>query len=287
MPRRLTSLNGAPRKLDGGVLFGSTPRRIWEQWMAPDHEHLVELPSRALLVQEPGRNILVLAGSELLLAPLPRTCNWQPRQSGLLNSLGRLGLGENDIDLVLLTHLHASPSPQQCRVIDAGQLLRVLFPRARYLTGAEHWRRALHPHPHERSRFIPWILRQLEFGGRLELVEEGTSPQLGSGWHLHLSDGYTRGQLLPEIAMPGGPMLFAGDLIPTSHWLDLTVTSGYDRNPESLIGEKERILDYLVSNRGRLFLPRDPQHALVRVMRNRQSRYVSYDHAGHFIHQEA
>ncbi|MNJ30111.1 putative quorum-quenching lactonase YtnP [compost metagenome] len=255
--------------------------------MRPDPEHRVEMPSRALLVQEPNRNILVLAGCELLLAPQPRTCNCQPRPIGLLDSLARLGLGENDIDLILLTHLHASPSPQQWRVIDEGLVLRVLFPRARFMTGAEHWRRALCPHPHDRSRFFPWILRQLEHGGRLELLEEGVNARLGSGWYLHLSDGHTRGQLLPEISMPGGPLLFAGDLIPASPWLDLSVTSGFDRNAESLIGEKERVLDYLVHKRGRLFLPRDPQHVLVRVLRDRKSRYAPYDHADQLIREEA
>jgi len=287
VPCRLTSMVGATRQLDGGVLFGSTPRRRWAQWLQPDQHNLVELPSRALLVQEQGRNILVLAGSELLLPSAPRSCSCQPRPVSLLDGLARLGLGENDIDLVLLTHLQAWPSPALSRLIDDGGVLRVLFPRARYLTGMEHWRRALHPHPHDRSRFIPWLLRQLEHSGRLVLAGEGTSPYLGSGWHLHLSDGHTRGQLLPEITLPGGPLLFAGDLIPASPWLDLSVTSGCDRNPEALIGEKERLLDYLVHNRGRLFLPRDPQHAIVRVLRDRQSRYAAYDHTESYSRQEA
>ena len=287
MQRRLTSIMGTSRQLDGGVLFGSTPRQRWSQWIQPDPDNLVELPSRALLVQEQDRNILVLAGSDLLLPPAPRTCKCQPKPASLVDGLARLGLGENDIDLVLLTHLQAWPSPALRQLIDEGSVLRVLFPRARYLTGMEHWRRALRPHPHDRCRFIPWLLRQLEHGGRLLLAEEGANPHLGRGWHLHLSDGHTRGQLLPEIALPGGPLLFAGDLIPASPWLDLAVTSACDRNPEVLIGEKERLLDYMVPKRGRLFLPRDPEHAVIRVLRDRQARYASYDHTASYSRQEA
>lgn len=286
MQRRVTSINGAPRKLDGGVLFGSTPRRVWSQWLQPDPDNLVELPSRALLVQEPRRNILVMAGSEMLLPTLPRTCSCMPPTTGLVSNLAKLGLSENDIDLVVLTHLHAWPSPELLRVMEEGTVLRVLFPRARYLVSAAHWRRALCPHPHDRDRFIPWILRQLEHGGRMELVEGAVSETLGSDWHLHHSDGYTCGQLLPELNMPGGPLLFAGDLLPTSHWLDLSITSAFDRNPESLIGEKERILDHLVENRGRLFLARDPHQATVKVLRDRQSRYAAYDHCTQLSRQE-
>lgn len=287
MQRRLTSINGAPRKVDGGVLFGSTPKRSWAQWMQPDPDNLVELPSRALLVQEPGRNVLIMAGSELLLASQERACSCKPALPSVLGSLARAGLSEGDIDLVILSHLQACPTPSQQQVIDEGGVLRVLFPNARFLTGMDHWRRALHPHPHDRGRFITWMLRQLEHGGRLLLADEGSTPELGRGWRLHLSDGHTRGQLLPEVMLPNGPVLFAGDLIPARPWLDLAVTSAYDRNPELLVGEKERMLDYLVDHRGRLFMPRDPQHAVIKVVRDRQARYVAYDHVTALQREEA
>lgn len=145
--RHLSSLCGVPRTIDAGVLFGNTPRRFWGQWFQPDHENQIELASRVLLVQEPGRNILVMAGSESLLAPLPRTCHCQSHAPGLLHNLAKLGLGENDIDVVILARLHAWPSPELSRMRDEGLVQRLLFPRARYLTGADHWRRARHPPP--------------------------------------------------------------------------------------------------------------------------------------------
>lgn len=279
MFRRLSSINGAPRKLDAGVLFGSTPREIWGQWFRPDHDNQVELVSRALLVQENGRNILVLAGSESLLAPQPRSCRCQSQVIGLLDGLARFGLSENDINLVLLTHLHAWPSPAQSQAFSEGATLRLLFPQARYFTGERHWRRAQRPHPHDRGRFVSWILSQLECSGRLQLIEGGHCSELGKGWYLHVSDGYTPGQLLPEISLPGGPLLFAGDLIPAIHWLDLPVTSGLDRDAEGIIGEKEWILDHMVQTRGRLFMVRDPKHAVVKVSRDRQSRYKPYEYS--------
>jgi glyoxylase-like metal-dependent hydrolase (beta-lactamase superfamily II) len=282
----LSSINGAPRKLDAGVLFGSTPRGIWGQWLLPDQDNQIELASRALLVQENGRNTLVLAGSESLLAPQQRSCRCQRHVPGLLDGLARLGLSEDDIDLVLLTHLHAWPSLAQSKAYDEGVMLRLLFPRAKYFTGERHWRRAQRPHPHDRSRFVSGILSQLEGSGRLQLIEGGHSSELGNGWFLHVSDGYTPGQLLPEISLLGGPLLFAGDLIPATHWLDLPVTSGLDRDPEGLIGEKEWILDHMVQTHGRLFMARDPIHAVVKVSRDRQSRYKPYEYAALLSRQE-
>ncbi|MCY1549983.1 hypothetical protein D9M68_861950 [compost metagenome] len=125
--------------------------------------------------------------------------------------------------------------------------------------------------------FIPQIVWQLENSGRLLLLEEGGSELLGHDWRFHVSDGYTPGQLLPEIEMPGGPIVFAGDLVPATQWLRLDLTSAFDRNPESLVDEKERLLDHLVANGGRLLLARDPEVAMIKVLRDRQSRYQPFD----------
>ncbi|MHC8380918.1 MBL fold metallo-hydrolase [Pseudomonas sp. LB3P14] len=277
MNRTISTLDGKRRKLDGGVMFGSTPRESWARWATPDHDNRVELASRGLLVQQDGRNVLVLAGADALLAPAPRTCRCQPGSPGLLDSLGRYGLNEHDIHVVLLIHLHAQLPADLSAMIKDGETPRLLFPAARYITSKRHWTRARQPHPRDRALFVPQILRQLESSGRLDLIEGPDCDELGDGWRFHVSDGYTPGQLLPEIDMPGGPVIFAGDLVPGRQWLQLNVTSAYDRNPESLIDEKERLLDYLVASGGRLILPRDPEVAMVSVVRDRQSRYVPFD----------
>ncbi|MCY1291853.1 hypothetical protein D9M70_410570 [compost metagenome] len=230
-----------------------------------------------MLVQELGRNVLILAGAEALLAPLPRGCRCQPQPNGLLERLAVLGLGERDIDVVILTHLQAQLPATLRGAAGEVSLPRLLFPAARFITGARHWSRARHPHPHDRALFVPQLIRELGDSGRLELLDGADSDVLGAGWRFHFSDGYTPGQLLPEIAMPAGPVVFAGDLIPGIHWLQLEVTTAYDRNPEGLIGEKERLLDHLVATRGRLLFARDPEVALIKVTRDRRSGYLAFD----------
>lgn len=277
MNRSISTLSSGSRTLDGGVMFGATPRKDWAAVIEPDHENQVQLPSRALLVQQGDKNILVLAGTDALLAPLPRTCRCQKHTHGLLDSLARHGLGEHDIHAVVLTHLQALVSAELRHAIEDGDTPRLLFPTARYITGRRHWLRALRPHPRDRALFINPILGQLQVSERLELVDETSDDVLGSGWRFHFSDGHTPGQLLPEIDLPGGCVVFAGDLIPGTHWLSLDAGSGFDRNPEGLADEKERLLDHLVAKRGRLVLARDPSVAMIKVMRDRKARYAPYD----------
>lgn len=125
---------------------------------------------------------------------------------------------------------------------------------------------------------MPELLDLLQASGRLELLDDGErSAHLGEGWRFHFSEGHTPGQMLPEIAMPDGPVVFSGDLIPGAPWVHLPLTMGYDRFPEGLIEEKERLLDSLIARNGRLVFTHDPCVAMGRVRRDEQERYSLYD----------
>ena len=156
--------------------------------------------------------------------------------------------------------------------------MRLLFPNAQFVTGRSHWQRARHPHPRDRASFIPELLDLLESSRRLQLLDQqGHCDLLGPDWRLHWSDGHTPGQLLPEVTMPDGPIVFAGDLVPGSPWVHLPLTMGYDRFPEGLIEEKERLLDSLLARNGRLVFTHDPRIAMGRVVRDEQQRYSLSD----------
>ncbi|MFK0087318.1 MBL fold metallo-hydrolase [Pseudomonas sp. NPDC090755] len=287
MNKRFSILRGQCRQVDGGQAFGTVPQKVWANWLRPDHHNLIELPSSALLVQQEGRNILVLASSDMLLAPLPRTCRCQNHTPSLLDSLAQAGLTEQDIDLVVLTHLQAQLDPQMQAAVVDGDMPRLLFPRARYLVGEGHWQRAQCPHPRDRKLFVRQILWRLEISGRLDIISGGRNEQLGADWYLHVSDGFTPGQLLPEIRTSTGPILFAGDLIPGTHWLALEVSSGFERNPEQVVEEKEQLLDHLVANRGRVVLARDPQVVMAKITRDKKAQYQAYDTCTDLLRYEA
>lgn len=273
--RTLTTLPGNSQKLDGGAMFGNAPRALWERWMQPDAQNRIDLGCRALLVREDGRNILVEAGIGAFFSPaLKQRFGVVEERHRLLDSLAAQGLSDADIDVVVLTHLHFDHAGGLLAAWEEGKPPRLLFPRARFVTGRRHWQRACNPHARDRASFIPELLNLLAASGRLELVEDdGQAPSLGAGWRLHFSDGHTPGQLLPEIAMPEGPVLFAGDLIPGAPWVHLPITMGYDRFPEGLIEEKDAMLADLLARGGRLVFTHDPQVAMGRVVRDAGGRY--------------
>ncbi|MFC5524773.1 MBL fold metallo-hydrolase [Rhodanobacter ginsengisoli] len=271
----LFSILGNSQRLDGGAMFGNAPKALWSRWIVPDEQNRIPLACRCLLVKDlDGRNVLFETGIGAFFEPALRE-RYGVVEPGhvLLDSLAAVGLGHEDIDVVVLSHLHFDHAGGLLAAWEEGSPPRLLFPNARFVTGAEHWRRAQHPHPRDRASFIPELPPLLEASGRLERVEGEYSQTLGKAVRFSFSDGHTPGLMLAEVA----GVVFCADLIPGRFWVHLPITMGYDRWPEKLIDEKRVFLEDKLARDVRLFFTHDHDCALARVTRDERGRFGTAD----------
>ncbi|HTJ47475.1 MAG TPA: MBL fold metallo-hydrolase [Kofleriaceae bacterium] len=274
--RTLTSVLGNSQRLDGGAMFGNAPRAVWETWIPPDDRNRIPLACRCLLIREESRTILLETGIGAFFEPkLRERFGVVEDRHVLLESLAAEGVNAVDVDVIVLSHLHFDHAGGILTQWSQSTPLGLAFPRAQVVVGAEAWARAKAPHPRDRASFIPELVPLLE--DRVEIVEGDTSRLLGDGYRFHRSNGHTPGLLLTEIAMPGGPIVFAADLIPGRPWVHLPITMGYDRYPELLIDEKTALLTDLVARGGRLFFTHDPEIAMSKVARDERGRFGARD----------
>lgn len=264
---KILPIEGNRLRLDGGAMFGNAPKMVWQKWIRPDELNRIEMTTRALLIQtDTEKNILFETGVGAYLEPkLKERYGVYEEEHQLLKNLEAHGISENDIDLVILSHLHFD---------HAGGLLPkygdskmdLHFPNAIYYIGKTHWERASNPHIRERASFIPDLESRLIATDRLVLLEDNSVIEEGIRVSFRVSHGHTIGLLISEINLTNGETIyFVSDLVPGLPWVHLPITMGYDRYPELLINEKRNLFDEAIKNDGTLFFTHDPDIAFAKL----------------------
>jgi glyoxylase-like metal-dependent hydrolase (beta-lactamase superfamily II) len=280
-----SSIVGNRQRLDGGAMFGNAPRALWSRWLAPDELGRIELACRALLVEEPGKRTLFETGIGAFFAPELRERYGVLEESHvLLESLAALGLGESDIDQVVLSHLHFDHAGGALAPYRAGKPPELCFSRAEFVVGRRAFERAERPHPRDQASFIPELPGLLRTSGRLRIVEgpEEAASAVGSGFRFLETNGHTPGMLHAVAAGTHAELLFGADMVPGVAWLNASITMGYDRYPEALVDEKAGIFQQCVERRTVVVYTHDPRVSSSRIERDERGRFKPSDTFGEF-----
>lgn len=279
---KLWSILGNSQKLDGGAMFGNAPRAVWAAWSPPDAQNRIDLACRALLASPlNGKTVLFETGIGAFFEPkLRERYGVVEDRHVLLDSLQAAGFSHEQIDVVVLSHLHFDHAGGLLAPWREGHAPELLFPNATFLVSAACWDRARAPHSRDRASFIAELPGLLQSSGRLEIVDSTYSRALGHSVRFHYSDGHTPGLMLAEIVGPEhskgedhGGVVFCADLIPGRPWVHVPITMGYDRNPELLIDEKRAFLEDKLARNVHLFFTHDPGCALAQVVRDDKGRF--------------
>lgn len=247
-------------KLDGGAMFGNAPKALWGRWMASDHHNRIDIGANCLLVKTGQSALLFETGPGAFLSPeMKQRYGVVEENHVLLESLAREGLDHTDITYVILSHLHFDHAGGLLSAYEDGASPRLMFPNARYMAGRANFDRAVSPHLRDRASFIPGLCGLLEASGRLDLKSDGDRLELdGLDITFWESQGHTPGMLISMIQTDATCLMFAGDLAPGTHWINLPITMGYDRFPELLAEEKQQILARALETDAWVVYPHDP-----------------------------
>lgn len=267
-------------RLDGGAMFGNTPKPLWEKWIPADERNRLSLATRAFLAVTQENVVLLDAGIGAYMEPKLRDRYgvYEPEQM-LLKSLGQRGFAHTDITHVILSHLHFDHVGGLLSAWQEGKEPELLFPNARFYVSETAWDRAIHPHPRDRASFDPMLNRRLDQSDRLvQLKQEAVLAIDELEVHFFQSDGHTPGLLCSDLRWENRRAVFASDLIAGRPWIHLPTTMGYDRYPELLVREKEQLLRSIVEDNAWLCYVHDPGCAISRVQTDEEhSTYVTVD----------
>ncbi len=260
---KFSSLKGNSMLLDGGAMFGNAPKELWKRWVTTDDKNRINIASRCLLAQTASHTILFETGVGAFFDPcLKKRYGVVEADHQLVFSLRELEIEPEDITHVILSHLHFDHAGGLFKQWKEGCSPELLFSNAEVITSQENWKRSMNPHMRDRVSFIPELAPLLQKSGRLSLK---TGQEILAFDDLKVrffvSHGHTPGMLLSDITTPDNRLIFAGDIAPGRHWVNLPITMGYDRYPEKLVDEKQMLLKQADDCQAWLFYTHDPEYA--------------------------
>jgi len=252
-------VSGGTFRLDGGAMFGTVPKVLWERLFPPDAENTILLATNCLLLRgEVGgrrRTVLVDTGngskeSDSFMARF----KFEGRDV-LERELAREGVRPEDVDLVVLTHLHFDHAGGVTRLDAAGAAVPA-FPNARHVLQQRDLDNARRAHLRERASYLPRNWEPLEAAGLLDTVQGPC--ELLPGLSVRPAPGHTPGLQAVEVAGGGRRLVYPADLIPTSHHIQPAWVMGYDLDVVTCVDERQKLLQEVAGSDTVLVFEHDP-----------------------------
>lgn len=260
-------------RVDGGGAFGLVPRVLWSQYLAPDEQHRVPMGLTCLLVRAAGQTLVVDTGLGTRLTP-KMVANWGlTRPTGtLIDGLARLGVGPDEVDIVINTHLHGDHCAGNTAFAPDGGVTAA-FPRARYVVQRREYEDAMHPNERTRATYFPANYEPLNQSGQLTLLDGDT--EIVPGVTAVVTPGHTPGHQSVLFESGGQSALFVADLASYAvHFEKLGWMTAYDVEPLVTLETKRRWQAWALETNGLLIFQHDTQVAAAHLVEDANGRRV-------------
>lgn len=252
---QLTSVNDGALKLDGGAMFGSVPRTLWERRIPADDRHRIGLSSRPLVVEGDWGRMLIDCGCGDKM-PEKQADIYGIEGSGRLDrSLAAAGLGLDAFDVVLASHLHFDHFGGATLRNAAGQVVP-RFPKAEYVIRGAEFEDATHPHERNRASYLADDFVPLKTAGVASFCDGDQA--IRPGVRVQRTGGHTGQHQIVFVESGGQTAVFTADLIPTTAHIDDPWIMGYDLFPMETLAFKRRFIREAIDRGYLIFFEHDP-----------------------------
>jgi glyoxylase-like metal-dependent hydrolase (beta-lactamase superfamily II) len=266
----LISLLDGHFRLDGGAMFGIVPKPLWQKRAPADDRNRIRLGLRPLLVRG-EKTMIIDAGIGGKMDAKSVDIYGIDRPRDLTRRLGDAGVGLEDIDIVLATHLHFDHAGGFTTRTVAGEIVPT-FPRARYVVRTAEWQDATHPHERNRASYLAENFVPLEEAGVLDLVPDGG--EIMPGVRVRRSGGHTMHHQVVMIESGGKTAVFPADMIPTTAHIDEPWIMGYDLYPMDTLAFKRAFIREAIEREYLIFFEHDPDIAAGYIRESTGRKYV-------------
>ena len=227
-------------RLDGGAMFGTIPKVLWERTNSADDRNRILMGLNCLLIRTSTENILIDTGlgtgydeKFAFLYGVDKS------QTELLRSLAAAGIQAADISKVILTHLHFDHAGGNCFQEGNGEF-KPTFPNAVYYINQGELAYAKDPDPRSSPSYLPHTWEPLEKRGQVALTSG--DEEIASGVTVLPAPGHTPNHQIVTVRSGEMTACFLADLVPTPSHLKTHYVMGFDLDPLTTMKNKEPVL---------------------------------------------
>jgi glyoxylase-like metal-dependent hydrolase (beta-lactamase superfamily II) len=261
------SLSDGRLRLDGGAMFGTVPRVLWQKLTVPDEQNRIGLRINPLLIQLNGKNILVETGMDDKSGAKFEAMFGIERDTTVFAGLAALGLAPNDIDLVINTHLHFDHAGRNTTAD-----FRPTFARARYLVQRQELADAQATHERNRASYLAHNIEPILDAGLFDVID-GVS-EIMPGLSVLPVPGHNLGQQAVLLQSEGQTLVYCADLLPTFAHLPYPYIMGYDLYPVTTLATRKRLFPQWFASHALIAPPHDPHHPWGYLQENAKGGYT-------------
>lgn len=248
-------VNDGQVMVDAGGTFGLVPRTLYEREWTPDDQNHIPMVLQCLFVRSEGKSILIDTGLGDKLTP-KGVERWglTREDGGLIEALQRIGVGVEDVDIVINTHLHSDHCGGNTSMSDGEPT--PTFPNATYWVQHMEWADASHPDARTRGTYFPENFTPLFRAGRLRLLHGDT--QVTRHVRCVMTPGHTRGHQSVMLSSGGWDGLYVADMASYAvHMQRASWLTAYDVLPLENVRTKRRWQHWAVERQAWLFFEHD------------------------------
>jgi glyoxylase-like metal-dependent hydrolase (beta-lactamase superfamily II) len=240
--------------LDGGAFFGVVPKIMWSRKVVADERNYVQAGLNSLLIRTGKKNVLVETGMGNKLSE--RMIKFYGQPSELLRNLNAAGVAQEDIDIVINTHLHFDHCGWNT-VRDKDAKIIPTFPRAKYYAPEGEWQYARRPSERDAISYISENYDPLVESGQLTLLKGGE--EIVPGVSVKTFPGHTAHMQAVIVESAGRTACYISDLIPTTAHIDLTWGMSFDLYPLQTIESKKQYYAKAITEKWLTVFTHDPK----------------------------
>lgn len=241
-------------RLDGGAMFGVVPKVLWEKKFPADERNRIRLATNCLLVRGNGFTALVESGLGEKWDEKFRDIYAIDGSRTIAGGLAQLGVRPEDVDALVLSHLHFDHAGGATRLEDGRAV--PAFPNAILYIQAEELSHARAPNERDRASYRREDWEPCADAGRIETVSGEV--EVRPGLTVVPVRGHNTGMQAIRIDSDEQTAFYFADALPTTAHVPIPWIMGYDLYPVDLIENKKRLLERAVAEKWLCVFEHDP-----------------------------